>query len=44
MAWITFNTIVDSVIVVTGDSDFVPAIEAARRNGIQVVLCSLIVF
>lgn len=41
MAWITFNTIVDRVIVVTGDSDFVPAIKAARRNGIQVILCSL---
>lgn len=41
MAWITFNSVVDRVIVVTGDSDFVPAIKAARRNGIQVVLCSL---
>ena len=41
MAWIAFNSIVDRVIVVTGDSDFVPAIKAARRNGIQVILCSL---
>jgi uncharacterized protein (TIGR00288 family) len=41
MAWITFNTIVDRVIVVMGDSDFVPAIKAARRNGIKVILCSL---
>ena len=41
MAWITFNSVVDRVIVVSGDSDFVPAIKAARRNGIQVVLCSL---
>lgn len=41
MAWISFNGVADRVILVTGDSDFVPAIKAARRNGVQVILCTL---
>ncbi len=41
MAWIAFNSVVDRVILVTGDSDFVPAIRAARRNGVQVILSTL---
>lgn len=41
MAWITFCHVAERVIIVTGDSDFVPAIKAARRNGVQVTLCSL---
>ena len=41
MAWIAFCNVVDRVVMVTGDSDFVPAIKAARRNGVQVILCTL---
>jgi uncharacterized LabA/DUF88 family protein len=33
--------VVDRVIILTGDSDFVPAIKAARRNGVQVILGTL---
>jgi uncharacterized LabA/DUF88 family protein len=41
MAWISFCNVVDRVIILTGDSDFVPAIKAARRNGVQVILGTL---
>jgi uncharacterized LabA/DUF88 family protein len=41
VAWMSFCNVVDRIILVTGDSDFVPAIKAARRNGIQVILCTL---
>lgn len=41
LAWISFNKIAEKVIFVTGDSDFVPAIKTARRNGIFVYLVSL---
>lgn len=41
IAWISFNKIADRILVVTGDSDFIPAIKLARRNGIQVYLFTL---
>ena len=41
LAWISFNHIAEKVIFVTGDSDFIPAIKTARRNGIFVYLVSL---
>lgn len=41
MAWIAFDQVADRVVIITGDSDFVPAIKAARRNAIQVILCTL---
>lgn len=41
LAWISFNHIADKVIFVTGDSDFIPAIKTARRNGIFVCLVTL---
>ena len=41
IAWISFNRIADRILVVTGDSDFIPAIKLARRNGIQVYLFTL---
>lgn len=41
LAWISFNHIADKVIFVTGDSDFIPAIKTARRNGIFVYLVTL---
>jgi uncharacterized protein (TIGR00288 family) len=41
IAWISFNKIAERILVVTGDSDFIPAIKLARRNGIQVYLFTL---
>ncbi|WP_294428966.1 NYN domain-containing protein [uncultured Treponema sp.] len=41
LAWISFNHIAERVIFVTGDSDFIPAIKTARRNGIFIYLATL---
>lgn len=41
LAWISYNHIADKIIFVTGDSDFVPAIKTARRNGVFVYLVTL---
>ena len=41
LAWISYNHIADRVIFITGDSDFIPAIKTARRNGIFVYLVTL---
>jgi uncharacterized LabA/DUF88 family protein len=41
IAWISFQHIADRIVIVTGDSDFLPAIKLARRQGIQVVLLTL---
>ena len=41
LAWISYNRIAQKVIFVTGDSDFIPAIKTARRNGIFVYLVTL---
>jgi uncharacterized LabA/DUF88 family protein len=41
IAWISLDRIADRILVVTGDSDFIPALKLARRNGIQVYLFTL---
>jgi uncharacterized LabA/DUF88 family protein len=41
IAWISFQKIASRIIIVTGDSDFLPAIKLARRQGIQVFLLTL---
>jgi len=41
IAWISYEKIVSKILVVTGDSDFIPAFKLARRNGIQVFLFTL---
>lgn len=41
IAWISYNNISKQILLVTGDSDFVPAIKTARRNGIFVHLFTL---
>jgi uncharacterized LabA/DUF88 family protein len=41
VAWISFNHIANSIILITGDSDFVPVIKTARRNGVFVYLFTL---
>jgi uncharacterized LabA/DUF88 family protein len=38
VAWLASKQIVDRLILVTGDSDFIPAMKFARREGTQVVL------
>lgn len=41
ISWLSSKNVVDRIILVTGDSDFVPAMKFARREGLQVVLVSL---
>ena len=38
VAWLASKGIVDRIVLVTADSDFVPAMKFARREGVQVVL------
>tara|TARA_R110000772_G_scaffold48719_1_gene111165 strand:+ start:1080 stop:1460 length:381 start_codon:yes stop_codon:yes gene_type:complete len=41
VAWLSSKGIVDRIILVTGDSDFIPAMKFARREGVQIVLVTL---
>ena len=41
VAWLSSKAIVDRLVLVTGDSDLVPAMKFARREGVQVVLIHL---
>lgn len=41
VAWLSSKSIIERIILVTADSDFVPAMKFARREGIQVVLVTL---
>jgi len=41
IAWLSSKKIVDRIILVTGDADFIPAMKFARREGVQVVLVTL---
>jgi uncharacterized LabA/DUF88 family protein len=41
VAWVSFNRIADRIVLITGDSDFIPVIKTARRNGIFVYLLTL---
>jgi len=38
IAWLSLKKIVDAIVLVTGDSDFVPAMKFARKEGIRVYL------
>jgi uncharacterized LabA/DUF88 family protein len=38
VAWLASKGIVGRIILVTADTDFVPAMKFARREGVQVVL------
>lgn len=40
VAWLSSKRIVDKIILVTGDTDFVPAMKFARREGVQVIVAS----
>lgn len=41
IAWLASKRIVDRIILATADSDFVPAMKFARREGVQVVLVTM---
>jgi len=41
VAWLSSKQIVERIILVTADSDFVPAMKFARREGVQVVLVTM---
>jgi uncharacterized LabA/DUF88 family protein len=38
IAWLSSKRIVDTLIIVSGDSDFVPAMKFARREGVRVAV------
>lgn len=37
VAWLASKRLVDRIALVTGDSDFVPAMKFARREGVQII-------
>jgi len=41
IAWASYEKIANNILLVTGDSDFAPALKTARRNGIFVYLYTL---
>lgn len=41
IAWLASKQIVDKIVLVTSDSDFVPAMKFARREGVRVYLVCL---
>lgn len=41
VAWLASRGIVDRIVLVTGDSDFIPAMKFARREGVQIILVTL---
>ena len=41
IAWLSSKNIIDRIVLVTGDADFIPAMKFARREGIQIVLITL---
>lgn len=41
IAWLSLKHIVDRIIIVTSDSDFIPVMKFARKEGLEVVLCSI---
>jgi len=41
VAWLASKGIVERIVLLTGDSDFVPALKFARREGVQVVLVTM---
>jgi len=38
VAWLASKRLVDRIALVTGDTDFVPVMKFARREGVQVIL------
>lgn len=42
VAWLSSRKIVDKIILVSGDTDFVPAMKFARREGVQVIVANIV--
>lgn len=40
ISWLSSKRIVDRIVLFTGDTDFVPAMKFARREGVQVIIAS----
>lgn len=38
MAWLSSKKIVEKIVLITGDSDFVPAMKMARKEGVMIYL------
>ena len=38
LAWIALKRVVDVIVLVTGDSDFVAVMKFARKEGLKVIL------
>jgi uncharacterized LabA/DUF88 family protein len=41
IAWLSSKRLVDAILLISGDSDFIPAMKYARKEGIRVYLNSL---
>jgi uncharacterized protein (TIGR00288 family) len=41
VAWLSSKSIVERIILVTADSDFVPPMKFARREGVQIILVTM---
>jgi uncharacterized LabA/DUF88 family protein len=41
VAWVSFSHVAENIVLITGDSDFIPVIKTARRNGVFVYLLTL---
>jgi uncharacterized LabA/DUF88 family protein len=41
VAWVSFNHIAEDIVLITGDSDFIPVVKTARRNGVFVYLLTM---
>lgn len=41
VAWLSSKSIVERIILVTADSDFIPSMKFARREGVQVILVTM---
>lgn len=41
IAWLSIRKIVDRIILIAGDSDFIPAMKLARIEGVQIIVAPL---
>lgn len=41
IAWLATKRLVDAIVLVTGDSDFIAAMKTARKEGIRIYLETL---
>jgi uncharacterized LabA/DUF88 family protein len=41
VAWLASKSIVERIVLETSDSDFIPAMKFARREGVQIVLITM---